>query len=1024
MLGKFVYFSINTLLLGTWLGVFADTLAAEEPVEAYLVALQDRGYTEVALRYLDRIAESDLVPASFRDELPYRKGEFLVSAARTTQSPTRRQRYLDQAQDVFDHFLKQSPNHPDVVLARGQLGNILVERARTLTSRASQSDDADARRELNRQAFDIYQQAYESLDRSKTEIGEQYKSLVTQRDEEAKAKLQQVKAQYVTSYLMLGRVLFEQAKTVVGDETLYREKLTEAAKAFDDVATKYRSFSAGLYATLYEGECYQRLGEDARALSYFKELLQNNARNPVVRRLKTIALARSIDAWLKTDAEKGPDRSIQLAEEWIKTKRGAEDRSPAWMDFRLSLAKAHLAKSKIAQGDQKAQRAIKAAREIAQDLAKRKSDVQEEAQQLLVAMGKGDEEPVSVADASQVQSFTEARDAAKAAIDAMKLSNTTVAILSSQLKQVRNPARRAEIEKKLDEARDEQLAQARSAVSLFERADALATIDDLTALHSVRYYLSYLYYTAKDYRRAAVIASHTALRYPDSIAAKGCANVALAARQRLYQESPEQERDVQMDGIARIGELMVSKWPEDPAASTALTTLLDVSIARGDVAKAEAYLQRIPSESPKRAVAELRFGQKLWSQYVQQSLANPETSGTGALDELKQRAQALLKQGIEHGQGQAPNESAIRGALTLARIYVDSGQPQDALDLLYDKELGAIVLIEANSSWLTKIPGLSVDGYTTAIRAHIASAADSPDSQTSLNAAEQILGSLRETLSGQPDGQDRMIRIYVSLAQDLQRQLMVASPSTQAALSKGFESFLKRAADGSDDLDVQAWVAQTFYGMATGIVHGDRSSPAAQRYFTEATKAYGLVLQKLADNPQALPAVTVQQIRVRQALALRQTGKYRESIELFAEILAKSRFLNIQVEAAKTLQQWGTVGGNTDALLLAIQGHRRGSDGENLIWGWGRIAKLVSRNKEHRHTFHEARYNIAKCRYDWAQKQSGESQQAALGRARADLVATHKLYGLGNKSQRLKYEKLLKSIQKSLGQPTTGFSKQ
>lgn len=1016
MFRKFVfYFAFASL----W-GFVSFPALAEEPVEAYLDALQERGYTEVALRYLDRMAKSDLVSKTFQQEVPYRKGEFLVNAARGTKVPARRQKYLNQAQDVFDQFITNSPDHPDVVLARGQLGNILVERARSLSKR-TEGASADSQQELRTQAFELYQSAYEALTSSKGELGDQYKSLVSNREPEARQKLKQVKSQYVTTYLMLGRVLFEQAKTVEDqDPALYREKLTEATKAFDEVATKYRTYSAGLYATLYEGECYQLLGEHQRALSYFKELLQNSAqKSPIVRRLKTTALARAIESWLETDPTQGPDRAIQTSQEWIKVKRAGDERTPAWKEFQLSLAKAHWAKSKIANGEKAADRALASARSIVQELARRKSDVQGEAQELLVAMGRGDAPVASVPDdPSEVASFEEASEAAKAALGAMKLSNATVKILTAQLKQIRNPERRQEMETKLGEAEAEQSRQAAGALALFQQADRLAG-SNIDGQQRVRYYLAFLYYTLKDYRRAAVIASHTALQYPDSVAAKECANVAIAARQRLYQELPEGPRSAQVEGIAKLGELLLSKWPDDPSANAALTTLIDVSLTKGDIAQAQKYLARIPSDSPKRGLAELRLGQRLWSEYRKLSAADPESRTPDEVEQRKQQAQSTLEQGLEHSKGQGASESAIRGALALAKIYVDSGRSEDALDLLNDPAIGTMALIQSQSRWLQSIPGLDVDGYTTAIRAHIASAGRSRDSIT---AAEDLLNGLRDTLKDAADGQARMMRIYVSLAQDLERQLAVAAPDAQDALAAGFESFLKKAAGNSDDLAVLNWVAQTFYSMGNGLVQAGSSSPEAQRYFTEASKAYSIVLARLAEKPDALPAVTVQQIRLRQATALRQTGNYSESIELFTKLLAEKSYLNIQVEAAKTLQQWGTNGGKSEALLWAIQGHQRDSKGKNRIWGWGRIAKLVASKEPYRDIFHEARYNVAKCRYLWAQKQAGNTQSKALSRASADLLATQKLYGLGTKTQKQRYEQLMRAIQKSLGQPAKGFA--
>ena len=126
-------------------------------------------------------------------------------------------------------------------------------------------------------------------------------------------------------------------------------------------------------------------------------------------------------------------------------------------------------------------------------------------------------------------------------------------------------------------------------------------------------------------------------------------------------------------------------------------------------------------------------------------------------------------------------------------------------------------------------------------------------------------------------------------------------------------------------------------------------------------------------------------------------------------------------EAAKTLQQWGS-SGNADGYRKAILGDRPGSNGKNLIWGWGRIAKAVSGKDKYRDTFHEARYNIAMSRYKFALSQSGAKKTELLKRAKADIIATKRLASLGGKRQEQRYESLLKAIQKSLGEKATGFS--
>lgn len=984
---------------------------AEEPVEQFLSALQSKGYFDVALDYIDRMATSPLAPSAFKQEVGYRRGMVLVNSARATRNSATRRSSLDRAQKELEQFIQQHPDHPSAAMARVQMGNILVERARELVQ---QADDEQGNRDaLYREASGVFSQAYDALTTSKEELAARYTSMVRSKDPAVKS----LRAQYVQNYLAIARVLFEQAETLKGDEKRYNAKLLEAAKAFEEVAQKYRSYSAGVYALLYEGECYQLMGDHKRALSYFKELLENQDNSAGVRRLKSRALARAIESWLADDRDGGPDRSIKMAEDWLKQSRGNEEQDPSWLDLRLQLARAYRMKSQVGSG-RAASRAEGDARKIARELARKRSPVQKEAQELLVALGAGvqkeNDSPSEVP-----QSFEEAREVARKSLDAMKLSTATVSILSGQLDRIRDPERRAEVDAKLEEARTNIDEQSAESLRLFEAAASMATDDQLDELNGLRYYIAYLHYTRKQYHQAAVVAGFVALRHPDSIAGKECAGVALAARQRLYQESTDDARAVQAGQISKLAELIVTRWPGQPQAETALMTLLDVSIQRGEVEKAGEYLGKIPEESPKRAKAELRIGQAFWREYLNR-VADGEDGSSSELLALKDQALKILKDGVERMEGR-PDESAIRGALSLAQIYVNSGQPFDALELLERPRLGAMALVEEESSWLEKIPGLSTEAYKAAIGAHVASAVTSADAGKEIRIAQQLLDELRDTTRDQPDGKDRMMGIYVSLAQDLERQMSVAGPKTREALSKGFESFLRGAAEGTQDIPVLNWVGETFYSLGSGLLRGNKTSPEAQRYFTEASRSFGEVLKLAERQPDAVSKTVLTQVRVRQAMSLRQIGRYDEAIDIFAAVLReRNMVLNIQVEAAKTFQQSGT-SGNAEGYMKAISGDVPDGNGKNILWGWGRIAKLVSKNEKYRSTFHQARYSIARCRYQYALTHSGAKKTELLKRAKADIVMTQKLVGLGNRVQKKLYEGLLVEIQRALGEPATGL---
>lgn len=991
---------------------------ADEPVEEYLAALQEQQYYDVALRYLDRMATSELVTAEFKEELDYRRGLLLVERSRTTSHPGRRRDYLTQAEAALQRFVSSHSSHPSAALARSQLGNVTIERARSLVKQAKAEEPVN--QSLLKQAGEVYEQGHQMLVQSRGEIGEQYKQLVTNRDDE---RLPAVKHQYVQTYLAIARVLFEQADTLEADENAYRAKLAEAAEEFEDVAQKYRKFSAGVYALLFEGECYQKLGEHGRALTYFKELLANQDNTAPVRRLKSLAVARSVTSFVAVDKI---DRAISIAEQWLASARGSEANDPAWSEVKLALAKAFQQKSTTAEKQSDANKALASARELARELTRGKAPLRKEAQTLLVSLGRGSDkedtpDPAPAASAS----FAEAKEAAHRFLDDMKSASMTASILSSQLDKIRDAARKAEIEAKLSEARTKEEQSSQQALELFERAADLATDEDRDALGAVRYYLAYLYYSRERYRRAAILAGYVALREPDSLAARECANVALAARQRLYQTTAPDQRTIHSDRIVELAELMITKWPGQPQAESALSTLLDLTIQKGDLAKAQAFLDRIPEDSPRRGSAELRIGQALWRNYLQGVTAaqtQNDLSPRPELIRLKEEARRILSDGISRGTKTKPTETFIRSALSLAQIHVDAQQPAKALEVLQDERFGALHLARTNSPWATKIPGLILESYRTAIRAHVALAADPNSTQTEIKIAQNLLDELRDQLKDQPDGNARMISIYVGLARGLERQLAEADSNARAGLSKGFETFLRNAAGDSEDPTILSWVADTLYGMGKGMLDGERTSPQAQRFFTEASKTYERVIQLARTQPNALSSEQLTQLQVRRAMCYRQIGNYQQAVELFAEVLTRrTKILNVQIEAANTLQSWGRAG-NPQGYWLAIQGTEPGKDGKNVIWGWGRIANIVSKNPSYRSTFHQARYNIAQCRYQLALAKSGKEQKSLLSRAKTDILATQKLFDLGGPAQRQKYETLLKSIQKSLGQPAVGFS--
>ena len=112
--------------------------------------------------------------------------------------------------------------------------------------------------------------------------------------------------------------------------------------------------------------------------------------------------------------------------------------------------------------------------------------------------------------------------------------------------------------------------------------------------------------------------------------------------------------------------------------------------------------------------------------------------------------------------------------------------------------------------------------------------------------------------------------------------------------------------------------------------------------------------------------------------------------------------------------------------ILAIRGTHKieGKDGAEtyMIWGWGGIARRTQSSESHRDLFHEARYNLALCRFKDALTSSGAERTNLLEQAQRDIVIVYTLYPkMGGKLWYDRYDALLKQIQKRLGVKEDGL---
>jgi hypothetical protein len=198
-------------------------------------------------------------------------------------------------------------------------------------------------------------------------------------------------------------------------------------------------------------------------------------------------------------------------------------------------------------------------------------------------------------------------------------------------------------------------------------------------------------------------------------------------------------------------------------------------------------------------------------------------------------------------------------------------------------------------------------------------------------------------------------------------------------------------------------------------------------YFTKAAESYQKILDKGQANAGFLSPPMATSVRIQLAKAKKGMGDYVAAREILETILkASPTMLPAQIEAAKLYQDWGGTGKGQEAnYIRAIVGARpdQANSNRNIIWGWGEIASRTANNEPFKEYFYDARYNLALCRYQYAQAQTTDAERKKqFNAAKRDIALTAGLYPeLGGEEKRKQFDGLLRNIQKALGEPTEGL---
>ena len=1014
---------------------------AGEPVRPLLDAMRQRQYFDDALEYLDQLRTSRLPSDEFKQSIDFEQAVTLMQEAGHTRDPALKEKLFDRAHAKLGEFLSAHPQHSMAASANSQLAGILVERGRTKVAIA-RGGKADNKDQLLGEAKKLLLDAQAKYASAEKDLDAQHKKfprLVLPEETELKARKLQVGGDLAAAQFMQSSVEFELARTAEPLSPDSNKHLKAAASGFAKIVENYRMRSLGIDAHYWEGRCYQDLGDYKQALGCYRDLIDLGD-SKVLANIRTSATRQALE--ILTDPKvHNYTEAIAIGERWTSAISIVDESDPDALAIRYLTALANQREAAaLGAKDPNRKKFMTVARQNVMPVTRHPGEYQKPAKELLAKVGGSakdkdeDREPAT---------FAEARDRGRQALEQMQEAAMLIP-----------PAEENKEEETLAQLRAQKKNASAQALKFFRLALALPQVDPLPEkpkgggkgkakddvedtgepkpskideLNEVRYYVCFLCWDSGQYLEAAVLGEFLARHYPKTLQGRQGARIAMAAYVKLYTETKALEKDFEIEQIVRIAEFVVKQWPGEEEAADANTALLNFAIAQRNVEKILKLLDSVPADSPQRGQIALRAGQALYAGYLKSSQAPEEDRPPQAkLDELKKHAQAILEQGVaKMKQAGTVDATIVAASLSLAQIYNATNEPAKAIATLTDPDIGPLSLVKAGNAVALQ-EGFATETYKVALQAYIAvQPPQLKEAEEAMNSLETLVGK-----SGDAKAGETLTLIYISLGKELQhelQQLRTAGKTKELdSVSKGFELFLARIGkrDKGNTYSSLSWVAETFYSLANGFDDNSKTlTPQADKYYRLAIGGYERMLMAAESDPKFAPnAEALLGVRLRMSVAQRRLGLFQDAIDNLAGILVdKPLTVSAQVLAAETYQAWGAT--QPDSYKDAIKGARPGRDGKNIIWGWARLAKLTQSNPNLESTFHKARLKLAESRFQYGlQVKDSAVKTKTIESARQDLWFTYRTFpSLGGPESTAEYERLLKRIQKSLGEQAVGF---
>ena len=1013
------------ILMFLWVG-FPATTCAEEQWQPFLESLRASDYHDMAKLYLDRMAARPDCPPDLKEVLDYQRGITLKDQPTVSRSEWKEN--FAEARKLLERFCEQHPRHKDAIKARTQLVNVLFKLGRRLVNESKEIDATpEEKKKLLADARNFYSQARKVLEDQNRCLTAELESLSGSGNA---AKERPLKLLQCETQLYLAMTDFYIGLTYPSGSNQRTSLIRGAAKQYNDLYNERKDEIAGLCARMWEGRCYQKLGDPKQAIEMLDSVLLQLDNTPPSRTLKNIATAWLIETMIDPKVKRYAD-AINMYKQWEKVRNSTEASSSEGVEISYLAGVASLDWAKSLDASDKRRIVLladakKAFRFVLQHPGEFRSRARKALKDELLATGEEQEK-------REPRDFAEAMEFGHDERDRINLAK------------LRYRGGKGKIS--LEEFEEITQDSERKAISYFEKALRLATPDtSIKEVNQARYFLAYFLSRQGRFYEAAALADYLARRFSaDGEVGRPAARLALSifvdmeVKMKAAPEASPEEKAAEKAFANRHADEMaryiITMWPESSEATDAKGVLIHTALRKKQIKEAVDIFNTIPPDAEGRGPLLLIAGRVLYSEYVrllnQREEATKDSTGEKPKveqtepDWLLNQSKAMLEEGLklakENGMSEAKkvDRSFLAGELTLARIYLIEKDEKKAIELVDNEHTGLLAIVNKLDPDSEVIrDGLDIEAYKTSLRILV------PVENGKL--AFEVMESLEKRIkkNGQKNDRTQITRIYLGLVQELKRNFdrlqKEGKTEEAAAVQANFEKVLDQVSVDaeSNNFNVMYWLAATYSDLAEspGSDVSRPLSPKARQYCEKSLQIYDKILKRCeADKSFASSTEVIDSIRLRMAVGLRRLGRYEDALkQLYAVLKDRNTMVDAQVEAAKTYEAWAGTKGNAKLYLNAMLGGvPREENGQRVyvFWGWGMLSKRLAGNDKYRELFHEARYRFLMCRYKYATSGVCKDPEKYFKDIVQDIRFLRKFYPeMGGPAMKQKYKQLYNKI--------------